>query len=139
MALGTSLGRFFPDPVVVGLSPSLCGTNQGDTPACIPGGRIGPGRARLGGGADVGLRGVGAQSSHHSRIQQRQNLWRLPPTEGGGVTGAKYACTLMLGRWVWREEKEIKTSVGVRVYTNASKKHSFTYCNLCVRVSVHNA
>lgn len=45
-------------------------------------------------------RGGGMLSLHHSRTQQRQNLWRLPPTEGGGVTGAKYACTLMLGRWV---------------------------------------
>lgn len=61
-------------------------------------------------------------SLHHSRTQQRQNLWRLPPTEGGGVTGAKYACTLMLGRWVcgrkqttcdtaWKSYKCSKTAV----------------------------
>lgn len=47
----------------------------------------------------------GSLSLHHSRTQQRQNLWRLPPTEGGGVTGAKYACTLMLGRWVCRRKQ----------------------------------
>lgn len=49
--------------------------------------------------------GRGSLSLHHSRTQQRQNLWRLPPTEGGGVTGAKYACTLMLGRWVCRRKR----------------------------------
>lgn len=49
----------------------------------------------------------GCLSLHHSRMQQRQNLWRLPPTEGGGVTGAKYACTLMLGRWVWGEGRKM--------------------------------
>lgn len=49
--------------------------------------------------------GRGSLSLHHSRTQQRQNLWRLPPTEGGGVTGAKYACTLMLGRWVCRSKQ----------------------------------
>lgn len=53
---------------------------------------------------NTGRRG-GSLSLHHSRTQQRQNLWRLPPTEGGGVTGAKYACTLMLGRWVCRGKR----------------------------------
>lgn len=60
--------------------------------------------------------GGGLLSLHHSRTQQRQNLWRLPPTEGGGVTGAKYACTLMLGRWVCSEKKG-------KISVNGSDKH----------------
>ena len=37
---------------------------------------------------------------NHRMVQHRQNLWRVPPWEGGGVTGAKYAWTLMLGSWL---------------------------------------
>ena len=37
--------------------------------------------------------------SLHRITQHLQYRLVVPPTEGGGVTGAKYACTRMLGKW----------------------------------------
>lgn len=103
----------------------------------------GAGRETAGQGSSDGLRGActrdtgrgegGLLSLHHSRTQQRQNLWRLPPTEGGGVTGAKYACTLMLGRWVCGEER--RTSVLMsHTITLISWTHAFQLLqhNICL-------
>lgn len=97
-------GRRYPRPCsIVWLSPSLCSSKGGGHTSMLEG-TAGQGVKWRGCGERVrgtgGRKGRGLLSLHHSRTQQRQNLWRLPPTEGGGVTGAKYACTLMLGRWV---------------------------------------
>ena len=37
--------------------------------------------------------------SFHRMTQHLQYRLVVPPTDGGGVTGAKYACTRMLGKW----------------------------------------
>ena len=39
------------------------------------------------------------QRTLHRMTQHLQYRLVVPPTEGGGVTGAKYACTRMLGKW----------------------------------------
>lgn len=112
-------GMFFwesyPRPCsVIWLSPSLCSAKGEGTHQHVLYDRGPVGGQQVRGqvmGCEERVRGTRGQeregllSLHHSRTQQRQNLWRLPPTEGGGVTGAKYACTLMLGRWVCEEKR----------------------------------
>ena len=41
---------------------------------------------------------------HFYTTQQRHILCRPPPTLGGGVTGAKYSCTLSSGRWACKQK-----------------------------------
>lgn len=38
--------------------------------------------------------------------QQRQYLGRCPVVAAGGVMGAKYACTMIVGRWLYKRTKE---------------------------------
>lgn len=48
-------------------------------------------------------------ASSQSISQQRQYLGRAPADVVGGVTGAKYAWTLIFGRWFcWYQTEEIK-------------------------------
>lgn len=45
-------------------------------------------------------------ASSQSISQHRQYLGRAPDVVGGGSTGAKYACTLIFGRWFCEMKKQ---------------------------------
>lgn len=43
--------------------------------------------------------------------QHRQYRGRVPPVMGGGVAGAKYACTLMFGKWFCKSKRCFKKNL----------------------------